>query len=174
MEEWGMHARLAVIGVSAAIVALLGLHTRSSVDQAEAAPQVSNLAVSTEMGANFTPAGRVAIEFNQDDNDGVFVTFEYKDLAPGSKLTRIVRFNGDDYNWDNSRYGRLECCPNGGSGRYGFKVLRLSGRDGELPGGRYEARIYLAGDEVAVVGWGIRTGGGDDAAVPGQSNLDKD
>jgi hypothetical protein len=82
-----------------------------------------------------------------------------------------VRFNGDDYNWDSSRYDRLECCPSGGSGRYGFKVVRLSGREGEIPGGRYEARIYLNGDEIANTGWEMRGAGGDDAAVPGRPNL---
>jgi hypothetical protein len=165
-----MFTRLAVSGAGALVAAAVLLYA-PLVEQADAAPQVLNLVVSTGIGDNFTPRGEVGISFKTTDNDGVFVTFEYKDLAPGSKLTRIVRFNGDDYNWDSSRYDRLECCPSGGSGRYGFKVVRLSGREGEIPGGRYEARIYLNGDEIANTGWEMRGAGGDDAAVPGRPNL---
>lgn len=109
------------------------------------------------------------IDFPQD-NHGVWVTFDYANLPAGSRLTRIVRFDGDDFNWDGDQYGHLECCPSGGSGRFSFRVERLDGDTGWLPGGAYDVRIYLDGSEVAHGGFGIKGTRGSGTEIPGGHN----
>jgi hypothetical protein len=146
--------------------ALLGLlsvavSTSSSLVQtASAAPQVGPLRFSEAINDRFEPQGE-AVYFS-GDNNGVYVTFEFRDLPPGSNLNRIVRLNGDDYNFDNEVFGHLSCCPQGGSGRYGFLIVERSGDRGDLPGGAYEVVIYNGGQEVARGGFGIRGEGGGD------------
>jgi hypothetical protein len=109
------------------------------------------------------------IDFPQD-NHGVWVTFDYANLPAGSRLTRIVRFDGDDFNWDGDQYGHLECCPSGGSGRFAFRVERLDGETGWLPGGAYDVRVYLNGSEVAHGGFGIKGARGSGTEIPGGHN----
>jgi len=128
---------------------------------AEAAAQIGTLQFSTDMTSQFMPGGTTAIEF-PGDNKGIFVTFTYQDLPAGSGVSRIVRFNGDDYNFDDDdAFGHLSCCWSGGSGRYGFRIVKKSGDKGDLPSGAYDVRIYLNGTEIANGGFGIKgTGGG--------------
>jgi hypothetical protein len=163
----------------------------------QAAHAVTTVAVPARMSANAPAADRAAqtggpasinsprfashvskngeptdprIEFSRD-NDGVWATFDYANLPAGSKLTRIVRFNGDDYNWDNGQYGHLDCCQAGGSGSFAFRVLRLDGNGGWLPGGAYDVRLFLNGGEVAHGGFGVNgaRGSGKDE-IPGGNN----
>jgi len=134
---------------------------------AEAEGTISQLTFSTQITGDNQPAGDVGIEFSED-NDGVIVTFSFENLPPGTQLSRIVRFNyNDDYNWDSDRYGRLTCCPGGGSGRYGFKVLKLTGSSGKLPGGAYSVFIYAGSTEVQHGGFGVRGREGSTDSVPG-------
>jgi hypothetical protein len=114
------------------------------------------------MTAGFEPAGQIGIEF-PGGNNGIAVTFSYSDLPPGSGLTRIVRFNGEDYNWESDTHGRTNCCGAGGSGRYGFWIVKRGDGDrGDLAGGSWDVRIYLNGNEIQHGGFGIKgTGGGD-------------
>jgi hypothetical protein len=128
---------------------------------AEAAAQVGPLVFSTDMSDQYVAGGNVGIEFG-GDNNGVFVTFNFKDLPPGSNLSRIVRFDGEDYNYDSDTFGHLNCCGSGGTGRYGFLIVKRAGARGELPGGAYDVRIYLNGNEVANGGFGIKGTGGSD------------
>lgn len=138
--------------------------------KADAQAPIGPLTFSSAMNDRFEPIDP-RIEF-PSDNNGVFVTFSYQNLPPGSHLSRVVRFNGEDYNYDSQRYGVLQCCPQGGSGRYGFEVVRLNGRSGRLPGGAYSVRIYLNGVEVQSGGFGIRGDDDADNAVPGGNNND--
>jgi hypothetical protein len=117
MVERPLH--LAFAGVLAGAIALLGLLVAGST--AAQAP-VGPLTFSSEMTDGFEPAGDVGIDF-PSDNNGVYVTFTYSDLPQGSNLSRIVRVDGQDYNWDEQN-GTLSCCPNGGSGRYGFPIVK--------------------------------------------------
>lgn len=135
------------------------------------APAVGPMTFSTDMTTDFQPAGAYGIDF-PSDNNGVWVTFSFSDLPAGSGLTRIVRFEGSDYNYDSSTYGRLQCCNSGGSGRYGFRILRIDGGTGQLPGGAYDVRLYLNGQEVQQAGFGIRgdQGGGKDELPGGNNN----
>jgi hypothetical protein len=127
---------------------------------AEAAGQVGPLQFSTEMTSQFMPGGTTAVEF-PGDNKGIFVTFSFQGLPPGSNLSRVVRFNGDDLNFDSDTFGHLNCCDSLGSGRFGFPIVKKSGDRGDLAGGSYDVRIYLNGTEIANGGFGIKgTGGG--------------
>jgi hypothetical protein len=149
-------------------VALIGLlslvvvSTSSSLIQTvSAAPQVGPLRFSEAVNERLEPQGE-AIYFSSGNN-GVYVTFDFRDLPRGTQLHRVVRWEGSDYNYDNPVFGYLTCCPNGGSGRYGFLIVRRSGERDELPGGAYEVVIYNGGQEIARGGFGIRgEGGGDD------------
>ena len=145
----------------------------SAVRPAAAAASVSALTFSTEMTTAFEPAGLQGVYFGSDNN-GVWVTFTYTDLPPGSQLTRVVRFGTEDFNYDSDTYGRLTCCPQGGSGRYGFPILRISGQHGEVPGGPYSVHIYLNGQEIQNGGFGVRGDIEDDDELPGGDNDNDD
>jgi hypothetical protein len=150
---------LALVGVlSAATIGSGALAPR----QADAAASIGSLTFSTDMNDKFEPTGQVGIEFD-GDNNGIAVTFPYSDLPSGSGLSRIVRLNGEDYNWDSDVHGHLSCCGSGGSGRYGFWIVKRGDGDrGDLAGGSWDVRVYLNGTEVQHGGFGIKgTGGGD-------------
>jgi hypothetical protein len=153
-------SRLLLLGLVSVLSAALLLNGPLGPKAADAAPTVSNLAFSSGMTDDFRPVDQ-RIEFGSD-NDGVFVTFDFQDLPKNSGMTRIVRVNHADYNWDNDVYGHMKCCPDGGSGRYGFRVVTRSGNVGELPGGAYEVRLYLDSNEIASGGFGIRGDNGRD------------
>src|SRR5215212_6748214 len=72
-------------------------------EPASSAPTIGPLIFSTEMTADFQPAGAYGIDFPADNN-GVWVTFTFSDLPAGSGLSRIVRFEGSDYNYDSDTY----------------------------------------------------------------------
>src|ERR1041384_4879212 len=93
--------------------------------QADAAPSISGLTFSTDMNDKFEPTGTIGPEFD-GGNHGVAVTFTYTDLPGGGGLSRIVRFNGEDYNFDSDTFGHLNCC-GAGSGRFGFWVVKRNG-----------------------------------------------
>lgn len=139
-------------------------------EPASSATAVGPITFSTDMTTDFQPAGFYGIDFPAENN-GVWVTFTFSDLPPGSGLTRIVRFEGEDYNYDSDLYGHLNCCPTGGSGRYGFRILLIDGHSGQLPGGAYSVRLYLNGQEIQSAGFGIRgTKGGGKDELPGGNN----
>lgn len=159
-----------VIGLVAGLSALFAAAGPFAAMTVEADPQITDLHISSAMSrSGYQPGGDVGTDF-PGHNDGLFVTFAYQDLPPGSTVTRIVRFEGSDYNWDDDQYGRLGCCPAGGNGRYGFQVLQLSGDQGRLPGGDYQAFIYLNGGQVGQISWGINGAGGKNDEIPGSSN----
>ena len=148
---------LAFVGLLSATI-LTG--STGLVQTALAAPTVGPLKFGEAMNESYQLTSE-GIYFS-GDNNGVFVSFEFRDLPQGSKLSRIVRLNGEDYNWDSDVFGNLNCCPAGGSGRYGFLVTKRQGDRGDLPGGAYEVIIYNNGQEVAKSGFGIRGEGGSD------------
>jgi hypothetical protein len=158
----GMVRRIALLGMVVGLTALVLGRGPSAPQSAEAAAQISGLTFSSDMTSDLQPAGQVGVQFS-GDNNGVAVTFTFTDLPPGSGLSRIVRLNGEDHNWD-ARHGALNCCQSGGSGRYGFWVVKKdSGDRGDLPGGAYDVRLYLNGVEIQHAGFGITgTGGSDD------------
>jgi hypothetical protein len=143
--------RLAFAAVLTGAIALLGLVVAGST--AAQAP-VGALTFSSEMTEGFEPAGTVGMDF-PSDNNGVYVTFTYSDLPQGSNLSRIVRVDGQDYNWDEQN-GPLSCCLNGGSGHYGFPIVKRDTSEiGQLPDGSYEVLLYLNGPQVQVGWFGI-------------------
>jgi hypothetical protein len=159
-----------VVGLIGGLAALLAMVSPLATPRVEADPQITDLQVSSAMAVpGYEPTGDVATDF-PGHNDGLYVTFAYQDLPPGSSVTRIVRFEGSDYNWDSNQFGHLACCSAGGSGRYGFQVLQLTGDPGRLPGGDYQAFLYLNGAQVGQLSWGINGGGGQGDALPGSSN----
>src|SRR3954470_13156900 len=152
MPERPLH--LALAGVLAGTLALLGLLVAGPT--AAQAP-VGPLTFSSEITAGLEPAGHVGSAF-ASDNNGVYVTFTFSDLPQGSNLSRIVRVDGEDYNWDDQN-GALNCCSNGGSGRYGFPIVKRDTSEiGRLPGGSYEVLVYLNGSQVQVGGFAIGSG----------------
>jgi hypothetical protein len=164
--------RLALAAVLTGAIALLGLVVAGST--AAQAP-VGPLTFSSEMTEGFEPAGTVGLAF-PSENNGVYVTFTYSDLPQGSMLSRIVRVDGQDYNWDEQN-GGLSCCPNGGSGRFGFPIVKRDNSEiGQLPGGSYEVLLYLNGPQVQVGGFGIEGGQGlDDSGGDNENdNLEND
>lgn len=150
-----------LLGLAGTLSAVVLFAAPAVTPQASAGGTISLLSFSTSVNDKWEPTGRVGINFSEN-NDGIFATFSFQDLSPGSRVSRIVRLNGEDYNWDGPEFGSLNCCPDGGSGRYGFRILKPNARRGELPGGAYEARIYLDGNDAQGGGFGVKgTGGGD-------------
>src|SRR3954452_6174756 len=152
MPKRRLHLTLA--GVLAGTLALLGLLVPGS---AAAQAPVGPLTFSSGMTAGLEPAGHVGVAF-PSGNNGVYVTFTFSGLPQGSNLSRIVRVDGEDYNWDDQN-GTLSCCPNGGSGRYAFPIVKRDTSEiGQLPGGSYEVLLYLNGVQVQAGGFGIGRG----------------
>src|SRR5437868_690900 len=106
---------LAAVGVLSVATVMSGT---LAARPAEADGQIGSLQFSESVGPN-SEAVNPRIEFD-GDNNGVFVSFAYSGLPAGSGLSRIVRLNGEDYNWDNDTFGHLNCCSAGGSGRVSF------------------------------------------------------
>lgn len=152
---------LALVGVLA-VAALTALWPPAR--PADAQAQVSGLTFSSEITTNAEPAGQIGIEF-PGDNNGVWVSFTFQNLSAGTTGARIVRFNESDFNYDSDFYGNLNCCAST-SGRHAFRVLRLNGAEGELPGGRYQVIVLLnTGGPTPLTlqgGFGIRGEGGND------------
>jgi hypothetical protein len=167
--------RVAFAGALAGAVALLGLLVAGPT--AAQAP-IGPFTFSSAMTEGFEPAGTVGVDF-PSDNNGVYVTFTYTDLPQGSSLSRIVRVDGQDYNWDEQN-GALSCCTNGGSGRFGFPIVKRDNSEiGQLPGGSYEVLLYLNGPQVQAGGFGIEGGqglddSGDNDNEDGGDNLEND
>jgi hypothetical protein len=160
-----MKMRLTLLTLTGLLSLVIVATSSSLIQTALAAPTVGPLQFSEAINERLEPQG-TSIYF-PESNNGVFVTFEFRDLPPGTKLSRIVRVNQQDYNYDNPVFGELQCCPAGGSGRYAFLIVKPSGERDELPGGAYEVAIYSGGLEVARSGFGIRGEGGDDDVETG-------
>jgi hypothetical protein len=148
---------VALIGLLSLVVVSI---SSSLIQTVSAAPQVGPLRFSEAVNERLEPQGE-SIYFSSSNN-GVYVTFDFRDLPRGTQLHRIVRWEDSDYNYDSPVFGYLNCCPNGGSGRYGFLIVRRSGERDELPGGAYQVVIYNGGQEIARGGFGIRGEGGGD------------
>ncbi|MCC7104584.1 MAG: hypothetical protein IT307_05525 [Chloroflexi bacterium] len=155
-----MRFRVLVIGLTFLLtLAIVGptpfsISPASAGPAAQGGPGVGALTFSSGMTSQFLP-DNAAIEFDSD-NDGVYVTFEYFNMPAGATLSRIVRFEGEDYN-----FGDLDCCSQG-NGRSGFRVVKRDGKEGQIPGGAYDVRIYLGGTELQHGGFGVKgTEGGD-------------
>jgi hypothetical protein len=147
------------------LVVVLGLvalasNGAQSEQSASAAMMVGPLVSTSGVAENGQPVDQ-RIEFGSDNN-GFWVIVPFTDLPRGTVLSRVVRNNGSDFNWDNDMYGRLNCCPDGGSGTLLFRVLQYSGNEGRLPGGAYDVFVYANGTEVASIGVGIEGRRGDD------------
>jgi hypothetical protein len=175
MKESGtMLKRIVFLGTLSLLSVTMLLSGQRAADPAEAQASIGQLTFSTGMNERFEPTGNVGIEF-PGGNNGVYVTFAYSDLPSGSGLSRIVRVNDQDYNWDDQN-GSLNCCSQGGSGRYGFPIVRPSSSEiGDLPGGGYEVIVYLNGAEATRSGFGISGGGGlDNGGEDGDDGDDGD
>ena len=156
-----MTGRILVLGAVGLLTAVSTMNGSWGPGALGAEAQIGQLVFSTGINDRAEPTGDVGIEF-PGDNDGVYVTFTFGDLPSGGSLGRIVRFNGEDFNYDGDVYGHLKCCATGGSGRFGFRIVKQSGNAGRLPGGAYDVRIYLNDAGVQHGGFGIRgTQGGD-------------
>lgn len=89
----------------------------------------------------------------QRGEGAVYAMIDYPGGGSGSKLSYIMRLNGDDYKW-----GDIKC----GSSCSSF-ALRLTGKDGKnIPGGAYLVLIYDGDTEIARGGFGVRGGRGSD------------
>ncbi len=164
-----MLTRLAFLGL-VGVLSVTTLMTGSlTARPAEAQAQIVSITFAEGVNERGEPVGQTGIEF-PGDNNGVWVIVRYRGLPQGARITRIVRFNGDDYNWDESPYPRLNCCPNGGDGTLSFPVVRLTGSQGDLPGGRYDVFLYLGDQEIGQAGFGVRGAGGAGRHIPGGNN----
>jgi len=170
-EDKTMQARFALLALVGALTVATLLNGRRSSQPADAAAQFSNLRFSTEMTGDFRPAGQTGIEFSSDNN-GIFVTFRYTGLEPGTVLSRVVRVNGGEYNYDKDPFQLLTCCPKGGDGAYGFRIVKIDGSTGELPGGAYDVLIFANGGDQPVLhgGFGIRGTSGTDTSPTDNEN----
>ena len=97
------------------------------------------------------------VEYHSGENK-VWVSFNFRDHATGSKVSYLVRANGQDYRW-----GDLDCC-SVSSGRFAFPIERRNG--GALAGAAYDVRIYVGDVEVAHGGFGVKGKQGLDNGDP--------
>ena len=119
---------------------------------APAGMSVGGLEFSERVDKNGRPDDS-AVEFDKS-TDRIWVSFDYSDYH-GERLSFIARANGNDW-----KFGDLDCCEGGSSGRFAFPLERRSGKS--LGGAAYEVRIYAGDAEVAVGGFGVKGTGAFD------------
>jgi hypothetical protein len=84
----------------------------------------------------------------------VWVSFEVKNWTPGTRISRIVRFNGED-----ALFGDLACCSRADS-RQAFRIGVA--QYNSLAEGKWDVYIYVNGVQAAVGGFQVRSFGPDD------------
>ncbi len=97
------------------------------------------------------------IEYHSGENK-VWVSFNFRDHNPNTKVSYLVRADGEDYRW-----GDLDCCSSS-SGRFAFPIERKNG--GALAGAAYDVRVYVSDVEVAHGGFGVKGKQGLDNGDP--------
>ena len=84
----------------------------------------------------------------------IWITFDYSGVEPGTRLSRIARYNGED-----RIYGDLPCCA-GTSGRYATAIRAAPGD--LLPEGAWQVLFYVNGAQAQVGTFEIASGPGSD------------
>jgi len=132
-----------------AVFASLSLWGRQPAPVVEASP--ANQSVSLFFSDQ--KDGGEQVEYNRGEG----VVWAHLDGVPtGANLSYILRLNGWDYKW-----GKLDCCKNGG-GPVEFPVFNKDGKGKGIPGGSYELYVYDGDKELARGGFGVKGGKGSD------------
>lgn len=118
---------------------------RADIVAAPAAVDISGLTFSEAVNDRAEPINPL-VEF-RSGIDRVWVSFDYRNNDPGTRLTFVAQANGMDF-----RDGVLECCANR-DGRFAFALQR---RRGDLGGAAYEVIIYSGNSELTRGGFGVR------------------
>jgi hypothetical protein len=149
-----MIVRLLISASLLTAIALLGVGFGGSADSLRPSPVAAAPAATTVDGLDFSHGitsdaqpVNPDIEYGKGENK-VWVSFNYRDHNPATKVSYLVRAGGKDYVW-----GRLDCCSSG-SGRFAFPIERRNG--GQLAGAAYDVRIYVSDVEVAHGGFGVK------------------
>jgi hypothetical protein len=119
---------------------------------APSAMSVSDLTFSERIDKDGRPDDP-SVEFDKG-TDRIWVSVTYRGYS-GEQLSFIARANGEDW-----KFGDLDCCEGGSSGRFAFPLERDSGTS--FGGAAYEVRIYAGDAEVAAGGFGVKGTGAFD------------
>ena len=135
------------VAILAAFASLGSFARQPEAVQASPANQSVSLFFSDQSGSG------EQVEYNRGEN----VIWAHLDGVPtGANLSYILRLNGDDYKW-----GKLDCCKNGG-GSVEFPVFNKDGKGKGIPGGAYALYVYDGDKELAHGGFGVKGGKGSD------------
>ena len=140
--------RLALLPIAAVGALLLAVSASvwSPTETAHAAAKVGALSFSrtrTSDNKPNVPLGRFRYPIGE-----VWVTFDVTDAQPGDRITRIVRFNGEDRVW-----GDLNCPARG---RCGFRIA--AGPGDSLTEGGWSVVVLVNGVQASIGGFGVQSG----------------
>jgi hypothetical protein len=142
----------------AALVLTMSVGLSSLSEPAQAAATVSPLSFSrtkTNDNRPIVPLGAFRYPVGE-----VWVTFEVSGLQPNDRLTRIVRFNGEDRAWTDFT------CP--ARGRCAFRIAATP--PDSLTEGGWQVVILVNSVQASIGGFGVTSGISEPKATPGSSS----
>jgi hypothetical protein len=141
--------------VGAAIIAAVAGLPPALQGQPVASASPANAAATLQFAYTVTPGAEIVYQAESDyfssRTDLVWAILDFYDLAPGTRLTYILRANGRDY-----RSGTLPCCGDLTSGRLAFPITRRDDPDRTVPGARWDMFVYAGGQQIAEGSFGVR------------------
>jgi hypothetical protein len=147
--------------VGAAIVAVVAGLAPAGQNQPVASASPANVTANLQFAYTVTPDAQIVYQAESDyfsrETHLVWAVLDFYDLAPGTRLTYVLRANDGDY-----RSGRLPCCDNLTTGRLAFPITRRNDSDRTVPGARYEMFVYAGDQQIAEGSFGVRGGRGLD------------
>ena len=141
--------------VGAAIVAAVAGVGPAVQQQSVASASPANVRANLQFASTVTPGAEIVSQAESDyfatRTHLVWAVLDFYDLAPGAKLTYVLRANDGDY-----QYGTLPCCDNLTTGRLAFPITRRNDDDRTVPGARYEMFVYSGDEQIAQGSFGVR------------------
>ena len=141
--------------VGAAIIAAVAGLPPALQPQPVASASPANASATLQCAYTVTPGAEIVYQAESDYYSSrtrlVWAVLDFYDLAPGTKLTYILRANGRDY-----RSGTLPCCGGLTSGRLAFPITRRDDPDRTVPGARWDMFVYAGGQQIAAGSFGVR------------------
>ncbi|MDP8925023.1 MAG: hypothetical protein M3O34_19420 [Chloroflexota bacterium] len=151
--------------LGAAIVAAFAGLSPAVQQPPTAAASPANQLTTVQFASTVTPGGESVLQagsnYFSSDTHIVWAVVNFAGLAPGTKLTYVLRLNGGDYT-----YGDFADLGNRTSGRVAFPLHRRDDPDEEIPGGNYDLFIYAGDQPVGHGTFGVRGDRGSDNEDP--------
>jgi hypothetical protein len=147
------------LAATALLLLALSLGVLNVSETARAAGKVGPLAFSRTKTADNRPVNPIGT-FRYPVGE-VWVTFDVSDFQPGDRLTRILRFNGEDRGTSDFT------CP--ASGRCAFRVAATP--PDSLQEGGWQVILLVNGTQASIGGFGVQSGARETVPSPTSSGV---